>query len=467
MDLTSVIIKANAPMGIDAIVEQLYKEWLASQDYKDMLTANDYYRNKNDIMDKVKTYVCDGETRTATGMANNKVAHPIVRDLVDQKVQYLLSADWSVETENATWQDFLTNYYSDAFRTQLVRVSRDAILKGIGWLYVWIEEGKLKTKRMLPEEVIPVWADQDHTELDAVIRFYSTTEYVSTTPKIITYVEYWDETGVRYYKSVDGSKLKFEGENGHMEDAEGNPFLWSKLPFIPFKYNDDEVMLIQVIKSLVDDYDSKKSSMSDLLDDETNKFKVVKGYESTDPREFVRNMNTFRVAFIDDGDITELGSAPDVTGTIAYLEKTRQDIFDFGRGVDTNASMGANASGDARQYLYAKLDLDCNDLEKGIVNGLQELSWFICNSIPNLAAFIDEKVNYMFSRNTIINEGMMLDNAIKMQSIDGISMKTIVNYVPSIENADEEIEKWEDEQGESMTFALDPTENNEEEVDEQ
>lgn len=463
MDLTSVIIKANAPMGIDAIVEQLLQEWQSSSDYADMLKANDYYRNKNDIQYKRHLYTVNGETQEATGMANNKVSHPIVRDLVDQKVQYLLSADWSVDTDNSTWQKFLTDYYDDAFRTQLARVSRDAILKGIGWLYCWLENGQVKTKRILPEELVPVWKDQDHTELDAVIRFYSTSKYVSTQKRIITYVEFWNEEGVRYYQSTDGGKLKYQGESGHMEDEQGNAFLWEKLPFIPFKYNDDEVMLIQAIKSLVDDYDSKKSAMSDLLDDETNKFKVVSGYESTNPKEFVRNMNTFRVAFVDDGDIKELGSAPDVSGTIEYLAKTRQDIFDFGRGVDTNASMGANASGDARQYLYAKLDLDCNDLEKGIVNGLQALNWFICNATPGMMPYLNEKVDFMFSRNTIINEGMMLDNAIKMQAIEGISRKTIVNYVPSIENAEEEIEQWEAEnESEDFNFGVQPNAQGEE-----
>ena len=65
------------------------------------------------------------------------------------------------------------------------------------------------------------------------------------------------------------------------------------------------------------------------------------------------------------------------------------------------------------------------------------------NNNPNRPLpYTDEKVSFKYSRNIAINESQKLDNAIKMQSISGISMETILGTVPGIENPQAEVEKW-------------------------
>lgn len=54
---------------------------------------------------------------------------------------------------------------------------RQAVVSGINWFQVYYDEdGNLLFKRMPDYEIIPFWADADHTILDAVIRFYEIME---------------------------------------------------------------------------------------------------------------------------------------------------------------------------------------------------------------------------------------------------------------------------------------------------
>ena len=70
----------------------------------------------------------------------------------------------------------------------------------------------------------------------------------------------------------------------------------------------------------------------------------------------------------DDGDADTIDDSVDVSNSDTYLDRLRRNIYAFGRGVDPDQAMGANASAEARQYMYAPLDLDCNGLEKGVRN---------------------------------------------------------------------------------------------------
>ena len=55
--------------------------------------------------------------------------------------------------------------------------------------------------------IIPLWQDEEHEILDAIIMTYEVEVYTSATEKEKrTKVEYWDLEGVRYY-IYDGSNL--------------------------------------------------------------------------------------------------------------------------------------------------------------------------------------------------------------------------------------------------------------------
>src|SRR5690606_21042931 len=165
----------------------------------------------------------------------------------------------SIQTENQQYLDLLNEIFDRSFLRLLKNLGKEAVNKGKAWLHVYYDEdGRLSFKKIPSEEIIPLWRDADHTQLDAVIRVYEVEVYEGTTRKIVTKVEFWDTSGVRRYVLETGGLVPdveagdvgshFVVVQGEQEQAMN----WEKVPFICFKYNDEELPLIQVIKSLVD-----------------------------------------------------------------------------------------------------------------------------------------------------------------------------------------------------------------------
>lgn len=77
---------ARSAMTNEEIIKQEIDDWLSSQERKDMLAGERYYRNKADILDRKRMTIGDGGALVeAKNLANNKIVHGFLRKLVDQK----------------------------------------------------------------------------------------------------------------------------------------------------------------------------------------------------------------------------------------------------------------------------------------------------------------------------------------------------------------------------------------------
>jgi len=146
-------------------------EWQASDTRKFMLTAQDYYGNDNDIKDRKRYYIDrKGVRQEVTNLANSKLKHPFMRKLTNQKVNYLLSKEFSVQCDDDKFSELLGMYLDKKFLKMIKNVGRDAVVNGLAWVQIYYDRlGNLKFKRIPTEEIIPFWADADHTILDAVL----------------------------------------------------------------------------------------------------------------------------------------------------------------------------------------------------------------------------------------------------------------------------------------------------------
>ena len=85
-------------------------EWQASDTRKFMLTAQDYYGNDNDIKDRKRYYIDrKGIRQEAPNLANSKLNHPFMRKLTNQKVNYLLSKEFSIQCDDDKFSE-VTGY---------------------------------------------------------------------------------------------------------------------------------------------------------------------------------------------------------------------------------------------------------------------------------------------------------------------------------------------------------------------
>ena len=453
-------------------------EWQESDTRKFMLTAQAYYRNDNDIKDRKRYYIDrKGVKQEATNLANSKLSHPFMRKLTNQKVNYLLSKEFSVQCDDDKFSELLGTYLDKKFLKMIKNVGRDSVVNGVAWVQVYYDRlGNLKFKRIPAEEIIPFWADADHTILDAVLRVYTILQYLPDgVKKELIKVEYHTTEGVWYYEKTDrGLKPdpdKGEGVKGHfiipqetvdangnaMVDEDNNPIMtnvqmtWDKVPFVAFKYNADEMSLLKLIKSLIDDYDLNTSDTSNNLQDIPDSIKVVKNYDGTDKTEFTQNLNIFRTAFVSgDGDVKALTTPLDVAALDSHLHRLRKDIYEAGSGVDTQEVSLGNASGVALKFRYADLDTDTDDMANEFTASLEELIWFIKVDLLNkgLGDFLETEFDIIFNTDNITNESEIIASCRDSAGI--ISDETILANHPWVTDATKELERMKKEREEML-----------------
>lgn len=431
-------------------------EFEQSRKYKYFRTAEKYYKNNSELRDKKRTFIDrKGVVREDDKLTNSKIFNPFFKKLVNQKVNFLLSEEPTFSSQNETLNDDFSKYLDKDFIRLLKNLGKEAIIKGISWLQVYYDEdSRLKFKRIPANEVIPIWNDNDHTKLDALIRFYIIDIYnIKGSVKSIRKVEYYTPEGVWYYiedekglKPDDTISNNFEGHfklsNGEtVENAN-----WINIPFIPFKYNSDEVSLLVYIKSLIDDYEKNLSCASDILQDNPNKIKVIRGYQGTDKGQFSQNLATYRTIFVaNDGDATTIDNKIDVEALNSHLDRIRKNLYEAGSGVDTQELNMGNASGTALRFRYTDLESDSLELANEFVYSLNILFWFIKADLflkENKDYFKDE-VDVVFNTSMIVNESEII-NAVR-NSIGVISKKTAVANHPWVKNMNEELKEIDKE----------------------
>lgn len=453
MEQIAQIIKAgaNSVMTLEDIIKLEISEWLTSEERNWMLIGERYYRGDSDILQRRRMAIGEGGAQIdAVNLANNKLVNNFTRKLVDQKVGYLLGLPLTIQTNNETYQKLLNEIFDKNFLRTLKNVGKEAINKGKAWLHVYYnEEGKLSFKKIPSEEVIPLWKDAAHTELDAVIRIYDIEGYEGMQKRIYTKVEFWDRTGVKRYV-MDSGNLIPDVEAGELTshfvaiiDEQEVPMNWERVPFICFKYNDEELPLIKFIKSLIDDYDKHMSDNSNNLEDLPNSIYVVRNYDGTDLGEFRRNLSIYRaVKVTDEGGVDTLSLDFDIEASKTHLEILRKNIYEFGRGVDTQSErFGGDKSGIALKFLYADLDMDANIIETEFQAALEQLLWFVNQHIANTTGqdFSNEKVEFIFNRDILINETDTINNV--KNSIGILSEETILANHPWVADVRAELER--------------------------
>lgn len=395
-------------MTDEQLLAAIVKDWETSDKRKLMVLGERYYRTKMDIEKK---------QQDITWRSNQKLAHDFVKKLVNQKVGYLLSKEPTIATENKQYREIMKDMFDKRLLKTIKNLGKEAINKGIAFLYVYIDEkGELSFKKIPSEQIIPFWKDNDHEEMVAFIRVYEEVVYTNTQKKKQKKVEYHHPKGIRYYvlqaDSLVPDVLAGVETNYHFTINE-KPYLWERMPLIAFKYNEEEQPLIDCIKSLVDDYNLQASVNADLLADIPNFIYKLVNYGGVELQEFLNDLNQYRAVKLDEnGDVDKLQADLQTDAVEKELLRIRKAIYEFGRGVDTQDENLGNASGVALRYRYSDLDMDCNILETEFQSSLEQLIWFIDQYLlmTGKGDFTNEPISIIFNRDIIINESEVIAN---------------------------------------------------------
>jgi SPP1 family phage portal protein len=454
-------------------------EFIKSKERAMMLAGEAYYRVDNPEIMSRKMYRYQENKGTGAiekiedkAKPNNKRAHGFMHVLIEDKVNYLLSKQYTLACKGADdylklVQDTIGKMFQEK---RLMKLGVKSSNGGISWLHPYInEDGAFKTMIIPPEQGIPLWHDNDHEELDGFIYFYDLEMIEGKEQKTITRVELWLPDGVAYYISDsegEGWDLKLDSErylNAVSEDGEiiehfvagGTPDVWEKVPFIPFKNNDYELSDLKFIKSLIDAYDKSRSNVANIFDEVSSTIFALKGYGGEDLGQFMRDLNYFRAISIDADEsagVEAINSSLDITALKEDFEALKKDIYDFGQGVDKNSDkLGNSPSGIALKFIYSGLDLKCNRMENAFKEGLEQLFWFVNRylELTGKGSYFEKEIDITFNRDIAINESQAITDC--QNSVGIISDETIMENHPwtkSVEEEKKRMEKQEEEREE-------------------
>lgn len=446
-------------------------DFKASDEFKMMAKSEDYYVNDNDIKEK-KRKALNGEGKPIVDLLlpNNIISHPSLRNVIDEKVNYVFAKPFSIKCENDTFKQILEDeIFTSKFRRKLKIVATDAYKKGLSYLQpTFDEEGNLEFKVRKGDVIIPFWTDEEHSKLDAYILFYQIRIYdLDGNYRDVDYIEFVDESGVyRYTQDGKNALQKYEeGENSHFSghfkaranEGEGEPqeMVWERIPLIPFKANGDEYPVLKSIKTLIDGYDTTTSDLADSIGDLPYSIKVITNYDGQDLGELAANLYKYRMVKVSDGgDMKSLTQTIDITSINGHLDRLKDDICEYGRIVNDKTAVAVNASGKALDRLYNKIDLDATDTIAEFNDSLEQLMWFVKWYLKSTGRgdFENEKVEFVFNTDKPTDETTIISNCVNSKGI--ISDETIMANHPWVTDIEQEKKQLQQEQEEQMEKLL-------------
>lgn len=450
---------AKAIREEDFILKEI-KEFLASQKRRDMLLGQDYYCGNHDILRRKRMGIGPGGKQIEIeNLPNNRIVDNQYKKLVTQKMNYILGKPITFDGDNSKYIERVKDIFDDSFGKVMRNVCEDSLNCGMGWLYVHYDDrGRLRFRRFRPWEIIPGWTDEDHRELDYVIRIYDRVEYRGSKREVCQCVEVYDRVYIKRY-IIDKGRLVPDGTDWrtahfYMKRGQGS---FGRVPIVPFKYNDKEIPLIKMVKTLQDGLNLIVSNFLNAMEeDPRNTILVLKNYDGENLGEFRKNLASYgavKVRTIDgaQGGVDTLSINVNAENYKSLIEIFKKSIIENGMGYDAKDDrLSGNPNQMNIQSMYSDIDLDTNGIEREYRYAFEELLWFVNMHISNTGAEVydNEKVNVIFNRDILINESEAIDSCIKSMSI--LSRETIVAQHPWTDDVEKELERIRREDSRSL-----------------
>lgn len=457
------LIRAGAGAGLSEL-EFFAREivaWEKSGERREQIAGEAYYSGDHDILNRKRTVIGpDGKLMVVEHLPNAHVIDNLYGLMVDQKTNYLVGKPFTFNCENKAYVQLLNKRFNATFRRTLKYVCEDALNGGKGWLFVhYNEQGELCFRRFPAYQILPFWADDDHTVLDAAARLWLQEVWDGLAKKIVKRVELFKPDGIYRY-ILEGSTLIPDVELGEYsayitqktgEKAEG--FNWNKFPLICFKYNKKEIPLIRRVKSLQDGINGLLSDFENNMEENPhNTILILKDYDGENLGEFRANLATFGVVKVrENGGVDALGVEVNSENYKAVLELFKKALIENARGYDAkDERMGNNPNQMNIQSMYSDIDLDANGMETEFQAAFEELLWFVNQDLITQGAgdFQQEEITVIFNRDILINESEAITNC--QNSVGILSTETIVEQHPWTKDAQTELERLKKEKAEAM-----------------
>ena len=409
-----------------------------------------YYEGVHDIKDYRVFFIdAEGQIQEDKTKSNIKICHPFLTELIDQKVQYMLSGkERYIKSDIPELQDELDDRfnYNDEFNSELHELLTGSAAKGIEYMYAYKGEDE-KTSFQCADSlgVVEVRKDEAADGCDYVIYHYI--DRIGKDNKKVKRIQVWDQQQTYYYCQIDDGAIVLDESEEinprphiiYKKDGDEHTYFdgFGFIPFFPLPNCKKQFSDLKPVKALIDDYDLMSCGLSNNIQDTNEALYVVKGFQGDNLDELMVNVKAKKHIGVD-----EEGGVEIKTIDIPYqarqtkLELDEKNIYRFGMGFNSAQVGDGNITNIIIKSRYALLDLKCNKLEIRLKQFFRKLLKVVIKEINEMEGtdYRLSDVYFDFQREVMTNAAdnaqIELTDAQKQQ----VQIGTLLNLATYLDN---------------------------------
>jgi len=325
----------------------------------DWLTQYNYYLGTMDIDDK---------TRTISSAPNNILVNAFPKYITDINVGYFLGNPITykaTEDKDAdTLQSIVDKYKMQTISLEDMKNALYASQMGLSNEITYLNEsGDVVSRAVNPMQGTLVV--DDTLEANKLFGLY--------------YIPVYDENGTAthytYTIVTDTHMLKGDSTDmNHIEFTSSEPVahFFGAVPYIEIRNNESYIGDYELVKSLIDAYNTLTSNNVDDIEQFVDAILVLKGAELTDEQlKLLREMKAMKLPI--DGEAEYLTKQLEATGLDLGLTRLQKDIHKFSMTPDmTDENFAGNSSGVALEFKLLPFEMNTKNKQKYFEKALRE-----------------------------------------------------------------------------------------------
>lgn len=354
-----------------------------------------YYDAKHDILQYRIMYLNkEGRLQEDTAKSNVRISHAFFSELADQEVQHLLSETERIFTaEDDALQEHLDAYFNmnEDFTAELYETMLDRTVMGTGYMYAHKnKEGRTTFQRADSMGVVEVRAKETDDGCEYVIFWY--VDRIGKDNKKINRIQVWSKNQVAYFVQVGNGAIVPDTDEKpnpaphsiyHKEGDESAYFEdYGFIPFFRLDNNRKRLSDLHRIKGHIDDYDLMACGLSNNIQDMSEAYIAVKGYEGENLDVLAMNFRAKKHIGVGEGGEIEIKTVDiPYQARQAKLELDETSIYRFGQGFNAAQRREGNVTDDEVESRYELLNLKCNRKEIYLKKFLRKLLKVVLDEI--------------------------------------------------------------------------------------
>ena len=409
-----------------------------------------YYESNHDIRDYRIFFIdAEGNVQEDKTKSNIKISHPFLTELIDQKVQYMLSGkERYIKSDIPELQKEMDERFNenDEFNAELYELLTGSSAKGLEYMYAYKGKDE-KTVFQCADSLGVVEVRKNETDDGCDYVIYHYIDRIGKDNKKIKRIQVWDEKQTYYYCQVDDGMITldesqpinprphiiYQKDNDESTYFEGFGFIpFFKLPNCKKEFSD-----LKPIKDLIDDYDLMSCGLSNNIQDTNEALYVVKGFQGDNLDELMVNVKAKKHIGVDEEGGVEIKTIDiPYQARQAKLDLDEKNIYRFGMGFNSSQIGDGNITNVVIKNRYALLDLKCNKLEIRLKQFMRKLLKVVLKEINDLEGtdYQLSDVYFDFQREVMTNAAdnaqIELTDAQKQQ----VQIGTLLNLASYLDN---------------------------------